>query len=141
MNEVIRITVPGQPQGKGRARVCLRGGYARAYTPDSTAAYENLIKLAYGNRGISVVPVELTITAYYRIPKSFSKRKRAEALSGAVRPQTKPDIDNVVKVVCDALNKVAYNDDTQVVKIVAEKYYGETPVLVVEIREAGYGRD
>ena len=58
-----------------------------------------------------------------------------------MRPQTKPDIDNVVKVVCDALNKVAYNDDTQVVKIVAEKYYGETPGLVVEIREAGYGRD
>lgn len=141
MNEVIRITVPGQPQGKGRARVCLRGGYARAYTPDSTAAYENLIKLAYGNRGISVVPVELTITAYYRIPKSFSKRKRTEALSGVVRPQTKPDIDNVVKVVCDALNKVAYNDDTQVVKIVAEKYYGETPGIVVEIKEAGYGRD
>lgn len=141
MNEVIRITVPGQPQGKGRARVCLRGGYARAYTPDSTAAYENLIKLAYGNRGISVVPVELAVTAYYRIPKSFSKRKRTEALSGVVRPQTKPDIDNVVKVVCDALNKVAYNDDTQVVKIVAEKYYGETPGLVVEIKEVGYGRD
>lgn len=141
MNEVIRITVPGQPKGKGRARVCLRGGYARAYTPDSTAAYENLIKLAYGNRGISVVPVELAVTAYYRIPKSFSKRKRTEALSGVVRPQTKPDIDNVVKVVCDALNKVAYNDDTQVVKIVAEKYYGETPGLVVEIKEVGYGRD
>lgn len=141
MNEVIRITVPGQPQGKCRARVCLRGGYARAYTPDSTAAYENLIKLAYGNRGISVVPVELAVTAYYRIPKSFSKRKRTEALSGVVRPQTKPDIDNVVKVVCDALNKVAYNDDTQVVKIVAEKYYGETPGLVVEIKEVGYGRD
>lgn len=141
MNEVIRITVPGQPQGKGRARVCLRGGYARAYTPDSTAAYENLIKLAYGNRGISVVPVELAVTAYYRIPKAFSKRKRTEALSGVVRPQTKPDIDNVVKVVCDALNKVAYNDDTQVVKIVAEKYYGETPGLVVEIKEVGYGRD
>lgn len=141
MNEIIRITVPGQPQGKGRARVCLRGGYARAYTPDSTAAYENLIKLAYGNRGISVVPVELAVTAYYRIPKAFSKRKRNEALSGLVRPQTKPDIDNVVKVVCDALNKVAYNDDTQVVKIVAEKYYGETPGLVIEIKEAGHGRD
>ena len=141
MNEVIRITVPGQPQGKGRARVCLRGGYARAYTPDSTAAYENLIKLAYGNRGISVVPVELAVTAYYRIPKAFSKRKRNEALSGLVRPQTKPDIDNVVKVVCDALNKVAYNDDTQVVKIVAEKYYGETPGIVIEIKEAGYGGD
>ena len=141
MNEIIRITVPGQPQGKGRARVCLRGGYARAYTPDNTVAYENLIKLAYGERGISVMPVELAVTAYYCIPKYFSKKKRNEALSGHVRPQTKPDIDNVVKVVCDALNKVAYNDDTQVVKIVAEKYYGETPGLVIEIKEAGYGGD
>ena len=139
MNEVIRITIPGQPQGKGRARVCLRGGYARAYTPDKTAAYENLIKLAYGNRGISVLPVELTVTAFYGIPKSFSKKKRTEAMSGRVRPQTKPDIDNVLKVVCDALNKVAYNDDTQVVKITAEKYYSATPGVVVEIKEADYG--
>lgn len=139
MNEVIRITIPGQPQGKGRARVCLKGGYARAYTPDKTAAYENLIKLAYGNRGISVLPVELTVTAFYGIPKGFSRKKRTEALAGRIRPLTKPDIDNVVKVVCDALNKVAYNDDTQIVKITAEKYYSDTPGVVVEIKEAVYG--
>lgn len=135
---MIRITIPGQPQGKGRARVCIKGGRARAYTPDKTAAYENLIKLAYGNGSMHTGGVELAITAYYSIPKAFSKKKRTEALGGRVRPQTKPDIDNVAKVVCDALNKVAYRDDTQIVKITAEKYYSDTPGVVVEIKEAEY---
>lgn len=36
----MRIEVYGQPQGKQRARVCMRGGFAKAYTPETTASYE-----------------------------------------------------------------------------------------------------
>ena len=43
----MRIEVYGQPQGKQRARVCMRGGFAKAYTPETTASYENLINLSY----------------------------------------------------------------------------------------------
>lgn len=81
------------------------------------------------------IPVRVKITAFYAIPKSFSKKKTEEAESGKIRPLTKPDIDNVVKIVCDALNKVAYRDDTQVIEVVACKYYGKEPKVVIEIDE------
>ena len=70
-----------------------------------------------------------------RYPEKFFQKKHAQALDGNIRPQTKPDIDNVVKVVCDALNSVAYHDDTQVIRVVAEKVYSDEPKLVIEINE------
>ncbi len=138
----MRIKVYGQPQGKQRARVCVRGNYARAYTPEKTASYENLINLSYTqalNGAPSPYwdkPVKIKIQAFYQIPKSFSKKRTVAALCRLVRPQVKPDIDNVVKVVCDALNKVAYKDDTQVVEITACKWYGAEPELIIDINEA-----
>lgn len=137
----MRIEVFGQPQGKQRAKVSMRGGFARAYTPEKTASYENLINLSYikaldgRQTPYWEKPVRIKITACYGIPKSFSKKRVTEALKGVIRPQTKPDIDNVVKVVCDALNNVAYHDDKQVIEVVACKFYSNEPKLVIEIDE------
>ena len=137
----MRIEVYGQPQVKQRARVCMRGNFARAYTPETTASYENLINLSYiqalngAQSPYWEKPVRIEIQAVYQIPKSFSKKRTAAALAGSIKPLTKPDIDNVVKVVCDALNKVAYKDDTQVVEIVARKSYGIEPMLRIDIDE------
>ena len=137
----MRFEVPGKPQGKQRAKVSTFGGYARAYTPEETVLYENRIILSYkqalngGETPFWETPVTVQIIAHHAIPKSFSKKKRAEALNGNLRPQTKPDIDNVVKVVCDALNSVAYRDDTQVIRVVAEKVYSDEPKLVIDIKE------
>ena len=133
--------VIGQPQGKQRARVTIRGGFAKAYTPEKTASYENLIMLSFvtalhGNKTpFWECPLEIKIKAFYAIPKSFSKKQQQAAIDSQIRPTTKPDIDNVVKCVCDALNKVAYKDDTQVIRLSAEKYYGDEPKLCIEIKE------
>lgn len=118
-----------------------RGGFAKAYTPETTASYENLINLSYIqalNGAPSPYwdkPVRIRIQAIYQIPKSFSKKRTAAALDGLIRPQVKPDIDNVVKIVCDALNKVAYKDDTQVVEMAACKLYGVEPMVRIDIDE------
>ena len=76
------FTVPGEPQGKARARTC--GGHT--YTPEKTVLYENLIKTEYarqcGNRKFSILsdgtaqPVAVRIEAVYGIPKSYSKKKK-----------------------------------------------------------------
>lgn len=134
----MKFEVPGKPQGKQRVRVCVRGGYAKAYTPEETASYENLIMLSFKASNESYLiprgtPVRIRIDAIYAVPKSFSKKRTNEALNGNLKPLTKPDIDNVAKVVCDALNGVAYDDDSQVVEIVATKIYGNVPKLVVNI--------
>lgn len=146
--------VYGKPQGKQRARVTMVGGFAKAYTPEQTVSYENLIKLSFRkavNEATSDTvemsdiqatsfmadkePLELILMAVYPIPKSFSKKKMEQAIKDEIRPTTKPDLDNVIKVVCDALNGVAYRDDTQIVQILASKSYGTEPRLEIAIHK------
>jgi Holliday junction resolvase RusA-like endonuclease len=138
--EAAKFTVPGPPKGKARARtVRARGGGTFSYTPEGTVLYENLIKTSYFQECRTSfqgeVPLEVHIKTFYGIPKSTGKRKRQEMLSGLLFPVKKPDIDNVVKCILDALNGVAFHDDTQVVRLYAEKHYAEDPRVEVEIRE------
>jgi Holliday junction resolvase RusA-like endonuclease len=77
--------------------------------------------------------VSASIDAYYQIPKSTPKARREGMISGLIRPTKKPDIDNVAKAICDSINGVAYRDDSQIVCIIAEKRYAETPRVRVTI--------
>lgn len=135
----ITFEVLGKPQGKARVKVTQRNGFALAYTPDKTTNYENLIKLCYMNKKtqneLTREPIVMTIRAEYEIPKSFSQKKRIEALNGKLRPTTKPDLDNIAKIVCDALNKVAYYDDNQVIDLYVTKFYSNQPRLVINLKE------
>lgn len=54
---------------------------------------------------------------------------------GMIRPTKKPDMDNVVKVIADSLNQVAYKDDTQIVDCQCRKFYSESPRVEVRIKE------
>lgn len=137
----VKFTVPGQPKGKARARTVRRGGgKSFSYTPEGTVLYENLIKTCYLQDAGHVLfndgqPLAVSITAFYEVPKSYSKKKKQEMLDGQLYPTKKPDIDNIAKCVLDALNKLAYRDDTQVVRLHMEKHYAEIPRVEVEIRE------
>ncbi len=136
---MIQFEVPGIPQGKQRVRVTQRGGYSVAYTPKNTVNYENLIEVCYKtqckDKFFAEEPLVMTITAIYPIPKSMSKKRKEMALKCVLRPTTKPDIDNVIKVVCDALNKVAYSDDSHIVCMSIAKYYGIEPKLMINLAE------
>ena len=69
------------------------------------------------------MPLAKIVRAFYGIPKSTTKRKRAEIAAGACRPTKKPDFDNVFKILCDALNGIAYADDAQIVQASIRKRY------------------
>ena len=134
---MIQFVIMGEPQGKGRPRFARSG---RTYTPEKTAAYEKAAALAYKRRyqGKSFekgVPLEMRIRAYCKVPQSASKAKRADMLSGMIRPRKTPDADNIAKIICDALNGVAYHDDAQIVRIAVEKYYGATGYVEVALKE------
>lgn len=137
----VAFTVPGEPQGKGRARVGRIGGQARMFTPAKTAAYEGLIALAarqaMGPLPLMLGPVHVEVEAVCSVPRSWSKRKQAQALAGEVRPTGKPDADNVLKAVCDGMNGVVFKDDSQAVSVALAKRYGETPRLRVMVAEVG----
>lgn len=133
----ITFTVLGEPVGKARQRVTRFG----TYTPEATTMYENLIKTEYrrqcrDHRFDDKQPLRMEIRAEYLIPATASKVKRAAMLRGEIRPMKKPDWDNVGKVVSDALNKLAYRDDTQIVDCTVRKFYSDRPKITVSLDAA-----
>lgn len=135
----IRFTIPGKPFGKQRPRVVNRGKFSTAYTPKETVQYENLVKLyyeqaAHGEMFPEDAMLDVKIFAFYEIPKSTSKKKRADMLANKIRPTKKPDFDNIGKIICDSLNMVAYHDDSSVVDAQVRKFYSEQPRVVVSIK-------
>lgn len=137
----ILFDVPGRPQGKARARTVHKSSKTMSFTPDNTVLYENLIKTCYMAASKKIYenkePLRIHITAYFSPPLSTSKKRRSRMLSGAEYPVKKPDADNIAKVVCDALNGVAYLDDVQVCDLNVEKKYGPTAKVSVEIESIG----
>lgn len=123
--------VPGKPVGKARPRLG-RGG--RVYTPTKTTDAERAIANAWrvqiGRKHDG--PVHLSLAISFAVPSSISKAERARRLDAAWHTQ-KPDIDNVVKLVLDALNGVAYDDDTQVVSISTTKRWGDVDGLTLTV--------
>ena len=136
----IAFTVPGTPCAKGRPKFARRGNFVQAYTPEKTQNYENMVKLAFMNK-YAVLKLEgaikATITAYMPISKSESKKKKAAMEAGLIRPKTKVDIDNICKAILDALNKIAYDDDGQIVELHAKKLYSENPRAEIILEEIG----
>ena len=125
----IKFPVLGEPQGKGRPKFSRQGGFVKTYTPDKTVLYENLIRTEYlrqcsGQRFADKELLAMKIRAYYSIPASASKKRQVK----------KPDADNIIKVVADSLNQVAYRDDADLVKVELEKFYSWQPRIEVEIK-------
>lgn len=130
--------IEGKIKGKGRPRFSHYGKFVKAYTPEGTASYENLIKIQFRitcGKWYSELPLKMKITAIHGIVKSESKKNKAKMLNGEIKPTKKPDADNIVKIICDALNGIAYKDDTQVVDLEIKKVYGEVEKVIVEIEE------
>lgn len=131
----INFIIQGKVQAKQRPR--FNGKFA--YTPKETVAYENWVKTCYlekyrGQKPLEK-PLKVKIIAYYEIPKSASKKKRQQMLNMEMFPTVKPDTDNIAKGILDSLNKIAYLDDKQVVKLEVEKYYSDVASVVVMIDE------
>ena len=134
----VRFTILGEPMGKGRPRFCRNTGHA--ITPKDTVNYETLVRMEYGVAYSDFkfpddAMLDMRIKAFYSIPKSASKKKRASMLANEIRPTKKPDMDNVVKIIADSLNQVAYRDDTQIVDCQCRKFYSDSPRVEVMIKE------
>jgi len=137
MDVEYKLTIPGKPIGKGRPKFSTAGNYVRTYTPQQTVEYENLVRLAWMESGFEKLSgnVGVFISAYFPIPASISKKKR-EKMEGAFYDK-KPDVDNICKIILDALNGIAYDDDKQVVKVAITKLYSAEPRAVVYIAGEG----
>lgn len=132
------LEIEGKITGKARPRFTRFGN---VYTPKNTMQYEKQIyteyKRKYGNQKINGA-TEISITAYFHVPKSYRREQKQGCLNGSYLPTKKPDSDNIAKVVLDALNGVAYIDDKDVVKLTVTKEYTEREqdYLIVRIEGA-----
>lgn len=138
----MEFIVEGEPQGKARPRFSRRS--ETVYTPSKTAKYEKEIRDSFLAAGGKMIPdggyVTVAVDAYFKIPKSYAKGKRLACKYNINRPDKKPDIDNVLKAVLDALNKVAYEDDKQVVEVRCRKWYSRSSgFLKISVRELEVG--
>lgn len=129
----VKFIIEGEPVGKGRPR----HGKSRIYTPAKTKAVENNIAYFYkvNVKHYFEEYVKMNLDLFYKIPKSDSKKKREMKLNNELRPNKKPDADNVIKLVADALNEVAYKDDTQIIEIVCRKFYSDIPRMEITLED------
>ena len=105
---------------------------------EETVNYENWVKLCYQNQEGEYLEgqIKAQITAYYKIPKSYTKKRIETIRKGLEYPQKKPDADNIGKIILDALNNIAYKDDSQVVELtVYKRFTEETERVEFELKE------
>lgn len=124
----LSLYFPGDAKGKQRPRATTINGKARMYTPKQTTdAEHNVAAMAFSQVGQPLLegPLSVVVDITVRPPQSWSKRKTEQALSGALFPTGKPDLDNVAKLYLDALNGILWVDDAQIVKLIVLKQYGE----------------
>lgn len=137
MSNVLSFEIPGQPIGQGRPKFSTINGHARAYDPEKSCNYKAYVRMlatqAMKDSGFTMIegPCALSINAYFEIPKSKSKKFREAALMELEYPTKKPDADNIIKVIQDALNGLVYKDDAYIVRLACQKFYSDNPKIAV----------
>lgn len=134
----VTIVLMGEPVPWARTRINSSGAQ---FTPTKQRNTAAAFKIAAAQAMLETnrfarfdEPVRLDLHAEFSIPASWSAKKRAAAIIGAIRPGKRPDIDNLYKLVADACNQLVYRDDALVVETYQRKVYGVEPKLVVTVR-------
>lgn len=130
------VVVEGKIKGKARPRFNTKTG--RAFTPGDTITYENWIRFAYQEQDGRYLTgaIRARVVAYYKIPKSYSKKRVQSIRDGLEMPLKKPDSDNIGKIVLDSLNKIAFDDDSQVADLrVIKKWTEDVERIEFELEE------
>jgi Holliday junction resolvase RusA-like endonuclease len=113
--------------------------FIQQYPDPATEAFEATMaeagQLFMRGRQPTGNPLALLVHIFRPIPESWSKKDKAMARDGAILPTSRPDGDNYLKLVQDALNEVVYADDSQIIDARVIKRYDESPAMRIEIRE------
>jgi Holliday junction resolvase RusA-like endonuclease len=138
---ILRFTITLPPKAQKRDRIGSRAGHGFSYKDKGQRLEEDkLITLMYQHRPPRPLegPLILSVNAFLPIPQSKSKKWKAEALAGTVRPTTKPDCSNLVKNLEDVMNGVFFRDDCQLVGLGISKFYGEPARWEISLREVTF---
>lgn len=148
--QVIELWIPNEPRPKGRPRAWgTPGGKPRIYTPESTQAYERLVRstaiIEMQRRGWDTfkacTPLKVRLDFFLTVPMSKPYKWREKALTGEHRPTKRPDLDNLEKSILDGLNGTAWSDDCQIVEIISAKWWAMEPGCMVTIKAVEVSED
>lgn len=143
---ITKFKVIGEPMGKQRPRAAVINGFARIHNTKDNIAYESYVIDRYLSEIGEIRHtgcISLKINVFYGIEKKHFGKKGLNAegklkLEGKIFPTKKPDIDNIAKIIMDALNGVAYDDDKQVCVLEIRKFYTiELPYTEIIIESDG----
>jgi Holliday junction resolvase RusA-like endonuclease len=142
---MIEFTVYGEPVAQGRPRFSTAGGFVKTYDPAKSGDYKKFVKLAameFAPANLLEGPIKMKLIVFRTMPGYLSKspKKAAAAEAGEILPTSKPDVDNYLKGVKDALKGVIWKDDSQVVEVYALKRYSSRPRIELKIIEMSKGR-
>jgi len=133
----IYFEILGEPVPKARHRTArLPNGRMIAYQDKKARAQEDSFvaqAIQYAPPSPLDGPLALSVRAYSAIPQSWSQKKRQAAMDGEIRPTKKPDADNLLKFVGDALNGIFWADDKQITTASISKYFSDRPRWELEI--------
>ena len=125
MPETIEFEIFGKPTPKARPRFTRNG---RTYTDAKTKTAEANVLIAFfgaaSHRKAHEGPVEIEVVATFEPATSWPKKKIAKALAGELEHTSRPDVDNLLKIV-DGLNGRAWLDDSQIIRATVTKRYGD----------------
>lgn len=126
----VSFEILGRVAGKGRPRASVRGGRPHLRTPDATVLAEGRVRDAWraaGSPYLGDAPIGLTLEIYEQRPATHFTTKGDLNAEGRRKPYParKPDLDNVVKLVGDALNGCLWRDDAQLVSLHVARVWGD----------------
>ncbi len=141
--ESVRFRIQAEPIAQGRPRLTTINGQARAFDPKKSRDWKSFIKdvasTAMTKAGYSQ-PIQGPLVARIRfgfsLPKSQYRKRTPRVRSWHTK---RPDIDNLTKAIFDACESVVFLNDTQIVRLVADKIIcaqGEAPFVAVEFSQA-----
>lgn len=137
----IECYIPGQAVPQLRPRIVRKGQHYGLAEQQKVREWKAYVRFIFASEAqkkgwqASKRPIVLSLTFYMQAPSSFSRKKQIVAMSGEIHPTAKPDLDNLIKGVIDALNGTAWIDDSCIVELRAKKQYSETPGVIIEVEE------
>lgn len=143
--------VPGDPCGQGRPLFSTKGNITRAIDRPKSRNYKAFVKeIAAGaiekcGWMYTEMPIYIEICAFMAVPSSYSKKRKNDCYKWREHPCKKPDIDNIFKIITDALSGIAYKDDKQITDVYMFKRYVSGPTdgpsvrVTVKLAETRHG--
>jgi len=139
--KVINLFIAGVPQPKGSSRAFMAHGRPIiTSTNKNLKSWEGIVRNALGMASVDLIKGPVTVSLWFTLPQPQTRAAKPRSADPRKRipvPDTKPDLDKLVRGTLDALNKVAFEDDARVVQLDAFKKYGDRVGVQIRVEELG----